>query len=186
VAYLQVAYHVPEATDGDFFPLQVMNAALTGPAAMSFSGGGGTNRSSRLYRALVESELATSVGGSLVVTRDPYVYDLSATVRTGHTLHEVEDALLAELEILASSSITEAEFSKAIKQSTAQFAYATERAMNQAFWLGWTETIGSYMWFETYLERLSAVTIDDVQRVAQTYLKPANRTVGWYVPQGKG
>ena len=186
VAYLQVVYHVPGATADDFFPLQVMNAALTGPAAMSFSGGSGTNRSSRLYRALVESELATSVGGSLVVTRDPYVYDLSATVRTGHTLREVEDALLAELEQLAQESITEAEFDKAIKQSTAQFAYASERAMNQAFWLGWTETIGSYTWFETYLDRLTAVTIDDVQRVARAYLRPANRTVGWYVPQGKG
>jgi zinc protease len=186
VAYLQIAYHVPEATADDYFALLVMNAALTGPAAMSFSGGSGTNRSSRLYRALVESELATSVGGSLVVTRDPYVYDLSATVRTGHTLREVEDALLGELDNLARESITEDEFTKAIKQSTAQFAYATERAMNQAFWLGWTETIGSYTWFETYIERLTAVTIDDVQRVAQAYLKPANRTVGWYVPQGKG
>jgi zinc protease len=161
-----------------------MNAALTGPAAMSFSGGSGTNRSSRLYRALVESELATSVDGSLIVTRDPYVYDLSATVRTGHSLREVEDALMVELDQIGQASITEDELGKAIKQSTAQFAYATERAMNQAFWLGWTETIAHYTWFETYLDRLTAVTLDDVQRVAQTYLKPANRTVGWYVPQG--
>ncbi len=184
VAYLQTAYHVTGATDDDFYPLLVMNAALTGPAAMSFSGGSGTNRSSRLYKALVESELATSVGGSLVVTRDPYVYELSATVRTGHTLREVEDALLAQLEKVASESIAEPELEKAIKQSKAQFAYATEQAANQALWLGWTETIASYTWFETYIDRLTAVTIDDVQRVAQEYLKPTNRTVGWYVPQG--
>jgi zinc protease len=183
VAYLQVVYHVPQATSDDFFPLLVMNAALTGPEGMSFSGGGGTNRSSRLYKALVETELATSVNGSMVVTRDPYLYDLSATVRTGHTLREVEDALLAELDQLALESITEDEFHKALKQSKAQFAYATEQAVNQAFWLGWTETVASYTWFETYIDRLAAVTIDDVQRVAQQYLKPANRTVGWYVPQ---
>jgi zinc protease len=120
----------------------------------------------------------------LVVTLDPYVYDLSATVRTGHTLREVEDALLAELDKVTSESITEQELNKAIKQSKAQLAYATEQATNQAFWLGWTETVASYTWFETYIDRLTAVTIDDVQRVAHSYLKPSNRTVGWYVPQG--
>jgi zinc protease len=184
VAYLQIVYHVPSATADDFFPLLVMNAALTGPAPMSFSGASGTNRSSRLYKALVETELATSISGSTFVTRDPYVYDLSATVRTGRTPREVEDALLSKLDQLARESITGAEFEKAIKQSKAQFAYATEQAINQAYWLGWTETISDYTWFETYVDRLAAVTTEDVQRVAQTYLRPSNRTVGWYVPQG--
>jgi len=183
VAYFLASFHVPSAHADDFFPLLVMDAALTGPAQMSFSGGGGTNRSSRLYRALIETELATSVGGSLVTTRDPYVYDIAATVRTGHTLREVEDALWAEAERLINGSITEDELTKAIKQSKAQFAYAAERVTNQAYWLGWMETIASYTWFETYIERLMTVTIDEVQHVATKYLKSSNRTVGWYVPQ---
>ena len=183
VAYLQTLYRTPHASEPDFLPLRIMDAALTGPAQMSFSGGGGTNLSSRLYKALVETELATSVGGALITTRDPYVYELSATVRTGRTLQEVEDALSAELEKLATEPITEAELLKAIKQSKAQFAYAAERVTNQASWLGWTEVLGSYTWFETYIDRLAAVTVADVHRVAQTYLKPSNRTVGWYVPQ---
>jgi zinc protease len=187
VAYLQINYHVPGADADDFFPLRVVDAVLTGPARMSFSGGGGTNRSSRLYKALIETELATSISGSLITTRDPYLYDLSATVRTGRTLRQVEDALLAEMPKIAEEPITEAEFDKAIKQSKAQFAYAAERVTNQAYWLGWMETIASHVWFETYIDRLMAVTIDDVQRVAQTYLKPSNRTVGWYVPvNGEG
>jgi zinc protease len=182
VAHLQIAYHAPESTSDDFFAMTVMNAALTGPAAMSSSGGGGTNRSSRLYQALVETELATSVGSSLELTRDPYLYDLSATVRTGRAIQEVEDALLHELSVIAETSITEEELTKAIKQSKAQFAYAAEETTNQAYWLGWTELLDSYTWFERYIERLSAVTVEDVQRVALHYLKPANRTVGWYVP----
>jgi zinc protease len=187
VAYLQTNYHVPGADADDFFPLRVMDAALTGPARMSFSGGGGTNRSSRLYKALIETELATSISGSLVTTRDPYLYDLSATVRTGRTLRQVEDALLTEILKIAEEPITKAELDKAIKQSKAQFAYAAERVTNQAYWLGWMETIATHTWFETYIDRLLAVTIDDVQRVAQTYLKSSNRTVGWYVPlNGQG
>jgi zinc protease len=187
VAYLQVSYHVPEMGSADLMALLVMNAALTGPAHMSFSGGGGTNRSSRLYRALVEAELATSISSALVPTRDPYTYDLYATVRTRHTLQEVEAALLAELDEMVQGSITEAELAKAVKQSKAQFAYATERVTNQAYWLGWSETIDSYRWFESYIECLMEVTAEDVHRVTQTFLTPANRTVGWYMPQdGKG
>jgi zinc protease len=183
VAYLQVAYHIPEASSPDFFALLVMDAALTGPAKMSFSGGGGTNRSSRLYRALIETQLAASVSGSSVVSRDPYLYELGATVRTGRTLDELEGALLAELDKVMASSIAQQELDQAIKQSRAQMAYAAEQVTNQAFWLGWTETIDSYTWFEDYIDRLCAVTCEDVQRVAQTYLRPSNRIVGWYVPQ---
>jgi zinc protease len=182
VPFVQLAYHAPPGTDDDFFALLVMNAALTGPAVMASYGGGGTNRSSRLYQALVETELATSVSSSLELARDPFLYDLSATVCTGHTLQEVEEALLRELSIVAESSITEAELDKAIKQSKAQFAYASEESTNQAYWLGWTELLDSYTWFERYVERLSTVTVADVGRVASHYLKPANRTVGWYVP----
>jgi zinc protease len=84
---------------------------------------------------------------------------------------------------MTQGSITEAELAKALKQSKAQFAYATERVTNQAYWLGWSETNDSYQWFESYIERLMEVTAEDVHRVAQTFLQPANRTVGWYVPQ---
>jgi len=182
VPLLQIAFHAPAATDDDFFAMLVLNAALTGPSAIASSSGGGTNRSSRLYQALVEAELATSVSSSLELARDPYLYDLSATVRADRTLQEVEDALLHELSIVADSSITEDELSKAIKQSQAHYAYAAEESSNQAYWLGWTELLDSHTWFEHYIERLSTVTVQDVQRVALRYLKPANRTVGWYVP----
>jgi zinc protease len=182
VPSLQVAYHAPPGTDDDFFATLIMDAVLTGPAAMASSGGGGTNRSSRLYQALVETELATSISSSLEFARDPFLYDLSATVCNGSTLQDVEDALLSELDAVSENSITVDELEKAIKQSKAQFAYALEESTNQAYWLGWTELLDSYTWFERYIERLSAVTIEDVQRVAQRYLRPANRTVGLYVP----
>jgi predicted Zn-dependent peptidase len=44
----------------------------------------------------------------------------------------------------------------------------------------------SYDWFTGYLEKLSAVTPEDVQRVAQTYLRSQNRVYGIYIPSGNG
>jgi predicted Zn-dependent peptidase len=51
-------------------------------------------------------------------------------------------------------------------------------------WIGFSEIFADYAWFENYIANLSTVTVEDVQRVAQKYLRRSNCTVGWYVPQG--
>jgi len=181
-AYLSAVFHTPPATAPDIYPLVVLDTVLTGASGMTLFGGGGTNKSSRLYRALVDTELATQVTGSLVPTADPFVYSLTVTVRAGHTLAELERRLRAELERVVAEPITEEELIKAIKQAKAQFAYSSESVTGQAFWLGWSEVFADYTWFEQYLDRLSEVTPQDVQRVAQRYLHRSNTTVGWYVP----
>jgi zinc protease len=182
-AYVQAAYRAPRATEADFPALVVLDAILAGASGLSVFGGGGTNASSRLYKALVDTELAADVSGGLATTVDPYLYSISATVRTGHTLAEVEAALDAELARAVAEPVGEGEVAKAIKQAKAQFAYGSESVTNQGYWYGFSEVFADYTWFESYLDRLAAVTVDDVQRVAQTYLAKSNRTVGWYVPK---
>ncbi|MCS7282656.1 MAG: pitrilysin family protein [Anaerolineae bacterium] len=183
-AYLSLVFHTPPATDPDFSPLIVLDTVLTGPSGMSLFGTGGTNKTSRLYRALVDTELAADVSGSLIPTVDPFVYSLTATVRPGRTPQEVEERLWTELEKVTTDLITEEELERSIKQARAQFAYSSESVTGQAFWLGWSEIFADYTWFENYLERLGRVTREDVLRVAQTYLRRSNTTVGWYIPIG--
>jgi zinc protease len=183
VAYLQMVFRMPTAHEPDFFALTALDAALTGASGLTFSGGGLTNKSSRLYKALVDTELAAGISGTLIPTVDPYVYDLSATVRAGHTLAEVEAALERELARVVDEPVTQEELTKAIKQTKAQFAYSSESVTGQALWIGFSEIFADYTWYENYITNLSAVTIEDVQRAARTYLKPSNRTVGCYVPK---
>ena len=182
VAYLQVAFRAPSVHHPDFFALIVLSAVLSGASGLAFFGGGLTNHSSRLYKALVATELAADVSGSLAPTVDPFLYGISATVRPGHTLAEVEEALERELERAIAEPITQEELTKAIKQAKAQFAYSSESVTGKALWLGYSEIFADYTWFENYIANLSGVTVEDVQRVAQTVLKRSNRTTGWYVP----
>jgi zinc protease len=79
-----------------------------------------------------------------------------------------------------------AELERAVKQARALFAYGSESITNQAFWLGYSEMFDTYDWFIAYLDRLASVTPDDVQRIAQTYLRPQNRVMGVYLPTGSG
>jgi zinc protease len=182
-AYLEAAYHVPNATHPDFYPLVALDSILGGAGSLNPFGSGTSNKSSRLYRALVETGLAAGVSGGLTPTIDPYLYSIFCVARGGKTPAEVEKALDAEIERIRNERVTGAELAKALKQARAFFAYDTESVTRQACWLGITEVFGSYEWFEKHLERLAAVTAEDVQRVAQAYLVPANRTVGHFIPE---
>jgi len=182
VAYFEMAFRAPSVRESDFFALTVLDAILSGASGMTFFGGGLTNKSSRLYRALVAAEFAIAVSGSLTPAVDPFVYSIFAVVRAGRTLVELEGALNAEIERVIAEPVTQQELSKAIKQAKAQFAYSSESVTSQALWLGFSEIFADHTWFENYIANLSAVTVADVQRVAQKYLRQSNRTVGWYVP----
>ncbi len=178
--YVEIAYHAPAAPHRDFFPLTVLNAILSGGASFLVGGGMLTNHTSRLYRALVDTELAVDVGGSITPTVDPGLYRLLATVWPGKSPAQVEAALLDEIARLQDTLVSPEELAKARRQAKALFAYSSESITNQAFWLGFSEIFANYGWFMRYLPRLNAVKAEDVQRVAQTYLSANNRTVGWY------
>ena len=106
-AYLSASYRAPAATDDDYFPLALFNAAFAGGSSLGLFGGGGTNKSSRLYKALVATELAAAASGSLAPTVDPYLYSFNAIARPDRTLDEIQAALDAELYRLETEPITE-------------------------------------------------------------------------------
>jgi zinc protease len=182
--YFQVVYHAPKARHPDFFPLTVLSTILTGASGMNLFSGSPPNRSSRLYKALVETGLAAGLSGSLPATLDPYLYRIAATVRTGRDVAEVEDALDAEMQRILHEPISAEELETAIKQTKAQFAYSSESVTNQGYWLGYSAIVADTDWFDSFLENLETVTIDDVLRVAKEYIRPSNRTVGHYLAQG--
>jgi zinc protease len=185
--YFQAAFHVPDAHHADNFPLMVLDAVLGGASPMTFGGGSTpTHRSARLYRALVETELASRAGCGYSPSLDPGLFHFHATAREGRSLDELERAMWVEIQRIREEPVSVEELAKAQKQARAQFAYALESVTNQALWLGLTEMVDNYTRFATFLDDLAAVSAADVQRVAQMYLLETNRTVGWFVPEGIG
>src|SRR5262245_33923368 len=88
-AYLKVAYHAPRASDEGFIPLVLLDAVLTGAKGLNLWSSfriAPPQRSTRLYRALVERGLASSVAGSVAPTQHPFLYVVSATATRGTPL----------------------------------------------------------------------------------------------------
>jgi zinc protease len=180
--YLQVAYRAPEAAHDDFFPYTVLDSLLTGPSSLNMFGGGISNKTSRLYRALVDQELAVSVYGGLQATLDPFLYTMTITIHPNSQIEKAQAAMEQEIQRLQAGPPSLDELERAVKQARALFAYGSESISNQAFWLGFAEMFSTYEWFENYLDKLAAVSPVDVQRVAKKYLRPQKRITGIYKP----
>ena len=184
--YVQVCYRFPAASHPDFFPLSVLDSLLAGPSNLNMFSGGISNKTSRLYRALVDKELAVSVHGGAQATIDPFLYTVTMTIHPKRKPEQALAVLDKELQRLKDEKVTKEEIARAIKQARAIFAYGSENITNQAFWLGYAEMFANYEWFLTYLDKLSKVTARDIQRVANEYFKSQSRVIGTYIPNGQG
>jgi zinc protease len=183
--YVQLVYHSPKAAAADFFALTVVDSLLTGPTSLNMFGGGGiSNKTSRLYRALVERELAVSVNGGLQATIDPFLYDITMIIHPQCLPEKALSVLDDEVRRIQDAPVSADEIARAVKQARALFAYGSENITNQAFWLGHADMFATYDWFVNYVQELEKISPADVQRAAQTYLSPDNRVVGFYLPNG--
>jgi zinc protease len=185
-AYLKLAYHAPAVAHADFFPMLVLDAILTGAKGINLWSSFRTappQRSARLYRALVEGRLASSVGGGLLPTEHPFLYLVSVTAIDGAVLADVEAVATGTIENVVKEGVTEDEITKAQNQLRARLVFENDSVTNLGHQLGFYETVASVEIYQHAPTAIAAVTKDDVDRVARRYLRSDRRTVGWFNPR---
>jgi zinc protease len=186
-SYLKVAHHAPAATDPDFFPFLILDAVLTGAKGLNLWASFRTpapQRSARLYQSLVNTGLASAVNGSLIATEHPFLYTLSLTATEGTPLDALEDVTIRALDEVRTRGITSAELRKAQRQLRARSVFEQDSITNVAHQLGFFATIANWRYFPAIAERIDAVTVDDVARVAAARLQRSNRVIGRFDPSG--
>ncbi|MEA5569243.1 pitrilysin family protein [Anabaena sp. UHCC 0399] len=170
-ALLQAVYPLPDINHPDVPAIDVMDAILTG------------GRSSRLYQALVESGLASSISGSAVELIEPGWYEITATAAPGQKLAKITEVLQTSLSKLQQQPVSPGELNRAKTQMQAAFVLGNQDITSQANQLGYSQTIaGNYHYIEKYLAAIAQVTPADIQKVAKTYLNPAKQTIGYFEP----
>jgi len=163
-------YRVPAGAHPDYAAVDVLTNVL------------GDTPSGRLHRALVQKGLASSVWGSERSLHDPgYVY-FGAALDKSASLDKARDALIQAAESLRKDRITAEEVARA---RTALLNDSEKSQLDTgAFVRALSEfsAVGDWRLFFLYRDRLRRVGLEDVQRVAEHYLKPANRVLGVFVP----
>src|SRR5678816_3560365 len=173
VPRIAIAYHAPEIAHPDSYGLQVLNLILT------------EGKTSRLYQRLVEKEQSvTFVTAEYAESKDPTLFHIRAEARGAQTPEEIEATIHEELDRIATQGASQQELDRAKHQVQAHFVLSRERAVDQAMLLGQVESLYGLDYIDTYLDRVSAVTSDDLASVCSRYLSEMNRTVGYLVSDG--
>ena len=175
---LVMAYHTPTLKDPrqDWKPyaLDMLAGVLDG------------NESARLNKHLVrEQQVASAAGASYDSTsRGPSLFTLDATPSTGKTVQDVEAALRGEISLLVKDGVSEDELKRVKAQVMAGEVYKRDSVFYQAMQIGQLESIGlGYQAIPVMLEKLQAVTAEQVQQVAREFLQDDNLTVAVLDPQ---
>jgi zinc protease len=173
VQAVEAVYHVPSGSHPDFAAVDVLAEVL------------GDSPSGRLYKALVETKKASSVGAFNFQLREPGVAIFAAQVRAGDSLDASRDGLLNIVESLGTNPPTKEEVERArlalLKNIEQTFNSSQDVGLAMSEWLG----MGDWRLFFLHRDRLRAITTEDVGRVARQYLKPSNRTLATFIPTQK-
>ncbi|HEY2796887.1 MAG TPA: pitrilysin family protein [Thermoanaerobaculia bacterium] len=174
VQAIAAAYHVPSGTDPSAGAVNLLAQILT------------DTPSGRLYKALVETKKATSVGGYFMELHDPGFLMFNAEVRQDQNVQDAKTALVKTLDDAGGAApITKEE----VDRARATILKNVDLMLNNADRVGLnlSEYIGQGDWRLFFLtrDRVRSATLEDVQKAAAAYLKPSNRTLGVFLPTPK-
>ena len=163
-------YRVPEHRHPDTGALELLDLIL------------GQGESSRLNVSVVRRDKAAVATGSLLnpfgSRNGPGVWVTYGIVNQGISADRIDSLLAAQLDTIRQNGVTAVELEKAKNLLRAGFIANRETTMGKAeelhHYLTFHDAIGE---INTDLERVLAVTSDDVTRVAAKYLDPGNLTV---------
>jgi len=179
---VMIAYHAVAAAHPDAAVLQVLAGVMNGGGGRGGRGGGGAQEG-RLAKALVDTKLADSVGMGFQLQHDPGLVIVSASLNRDQSLDAARDAIYKALDDIVKNPPTREE----IDRVTSQLARGLENSLSnsQAIATGaLNSSIAQGDWRLMFLQhdRLQDIVPADVVHAAQTYFKPSNRTVGYYIP----
>jgi zinc protease len=169
----QCAYHLPAATSPDAHALDLLGTLLS------------LGRSSRLYRALVFERLATRAWAHADLREQGGLFEIRAIANNDRPVAALEEAVEREIARLIEEPIDPAELEK-VKTQVISLLVRDRQTVNDIS-LALTRAAvvqGDPNFVNADLDQYQAVTVDDLRRVARTYLVPEQRSIWYYLPPG--
>jgi zinc protease len=150
-------------------------------AAGILDGGNSARFSSRLVRG---QQIAAAAGaGYDLYSRLSNLFTLEGTPVQGKSVAELEAALLDEVRRLRDDPISAEELQRVKAQVSASHVYQLDSIMYQAMQIGTAETVGlGWKKVGEYVDKVNAVTAEQVQAVARKYLVDDHLTIAHLEP----
>jgi zinc protease len=170
--HVSIAFHAVKARHPDTYALDVLESIL----------GDENSKSSRLYKGLIDTGLASEADASNTSLRDPGLFVLTATVSAQTKPEQAEKALLAEIDKLRTTPPDREELDRAKQSIIKKLKLIYSEPVSMAEQMAEGIAVADWRWLSDYPEKIKAVTAEDVQRVVKRYCTEPNMTVGYYLP----
>ncbi len=172
VEKLMMGFHIPEITHQDMPALDVLQNILT------------RGKSSRLYRALVNTGVASAITSDDLEGKDPSLFVFIANMQNKKNTSQAEAIIRKELARICNEEISKQELERAKNKMNFDFFEALGSNFEKAYFLGHYESAaGDFTKGIEHNKQAQRVSAQDVRDVARRYLKPNNLTVVTGVPK---
>ncbi|MDB5098754.1 MAG: hypothetical protein JWM80_3175, partial [Cyanobacteria bacterium RYN_339] len=173
---VMAGYHIPPAGHNDLYALALLDIILS------------SGESSRMYQTLVyKDRIAQSVETGMERGRDASIFYALVQPLPGKSAAQAETAMENELAKVVTNGVEARELTKAKNIAQARYVFARESAEGLATEIGTTAALTKPEDYNTYLDKIMAVKVGDLQRVAKAYFGRTNRTVvTLHAPAKKG
>ena len=151
-------------------------------AAGVLDGGNSARLESRLVRG---QQIAASVGaGYDLYSRMPALFRIEGTPVQGKSVADLEKSLLEQVRLLRDEPVTTEELERVKAQVLANKVFERDSIFYQAMQLGTVETVGlNWKIVDEFVDKINAVTPQQVQQVAKKYLIEDRLSIGYLDPQ---
>jgi len=154
------------------------------PALDAMCGLMGLGRSSRLRRSLRTSlGLVSDIGATAVGHRDVGTVVVRALGMEGSSPARIVEEAFRQIRLIKEEPVSGTEAAKSIRRLEAGYALEHETVETMAMSIGYSASVGDHRYAEEYVDRLAAVTPDDIMRVANLYLDADEAAIAAYLPE---
>lgn len=167
---IYMGYHVPAGSDPDFAAVEMVASVL------------GDTPGGRLHKQLVEKQLAAQAFAFTFDLAEPGVLLLGASLAPAQDLQKARAAMAGAVQSLRTEPITAEELERGRIQWLNGWDQNFTNPETVGVALSEAIALGDWRLYFLQRDRVRAVKLADVQRVAGTWLLPSNRTVGLYEP----
>jgi zinc protease len=181
-SWFQISYRAPAANDPDWPAFLLLQAVLSGSPGANF------HQDEPPFAVRPGTRLdgiglgVETVKTFLAPTALPYVFSLSGDLRGATAPETVEAEIEKRLAGLREHPVPATEIAAAKRGLLDALNLDNETTEDAAHQMAYYEGIGAFQVLRRLPELVSAVTPEDLQRVAASRLQPWQRTIGWLRP----